>query len=431
MKTSSAVRNEIEAALSRRLPGALSPQIRAERVRFRTGIRGVDVVACGGVPAGAITEVVGTESSGRTTLAATFVARRAAEGQVFAWVDVTDALDPESMAASGVDLERMLWVRCGAKREAGQGQDGDARSSGSKASGAAMLDRTISAPSLSGGCGSPHPRSEGRGMSEAIGGLMGGLAAELMLGVAESRGSTRSQPGGNRALLPTKRKDKWIGTPSAPNRVADKSEFSWRSEHREEQVPTDRLPARRGKLIMSPKSGTWEPRCAEPQGRRAVESRDRAGAGAEVKIGSAPVNAMTASRSSRDTGAGGAVERDRPGAAGGRHAAAGGRLWRGGAGSRGRAGGGGVADTNGDLVPVPGGGGAIAGMPGAADPVPVRAEQCGAGARDGAGRDAVGGSGDDRRGLWGARGAAEVCSTGGGQGCCDSRKREGSWRWDR
>ncbi len=168
-----------------------------------------------------------------------------------------------------------------------------------------MLDRTISAPSLSGGCGSPHPRSEGRGMSEAIGGLMGGLAAELMLGVAESRGSTRSQPGGNRALLPTKRKDKWIGTPSAPNRVADKSEFSWRSEHREEQVPTDRLPARRGKLIMSPKSGTWEPRCAEPQERRAVESRDRAGAGAEVKIGSAPVNAMTASRSSRDTGAGG------------------------------------------------------------------------------------------------------------------------------
>ena len=141
-------------------------------------------------------------------------------------------------------------------------------------------------------------------MSEAIGGLMGGLAAELMLGV-ESKGSTRSQPGGNRALLPTKRKDRWIGTPSAPNRLADTSEFSWRSVDREEQVPTDRLPARRGELATSPRTGTWEPRCAEPQLRRAVESRDRTGAGAEVRIGSAPMGAVAVSRMSRGTGAGG------------------------------------------------------------------------------------------------------------------------------
>jgi len=32
---------------------------------------------------------------------------------VCAWIDVTDTLDPASAAAAGVDLERLLWVRCG------------------------------------------------------------------------------------------------------------------------------------------------------------------------------------------------------------------------------------------------------------------------------------------------------------------------------
>ncbi len=281
MNTSAAVRKEIEGALYRRVPGALSPQIRAERVRFLTGIRGVDVVARGGFPVGAITEVVGAESSGRTTLAASFTARRTAEGQVLAWVDVTDALDPESMAAAGVDLERMLWVRCGERRGGGQSETARvvSRGEGSGRGGAAMLDRTISAPSLGGGCGSPHPRSEGRGLSEAIGGLMGGLAAELMVG-PESRGSTKSQPGGNKALLPAKRKDKWIGTPSAANRTGKESEFSWRSEHREEQVPTDRQPVRRGGVAMSGKTGGWEPRCTAEgnESRRAVPHQQAQGA---------------------------------------------------------------------------------------------------------------------------------------------------------
>ncbi len=35
-------------------------------------------------------------------------------GKVCAWVDVSDTLHPESAAAMGVDLSRLLWVRCGA-----------------------------------------------------------------------------------------------------------------------------------------------------------------------------------------------------------------------------------------------------------------------------------------------------------------------------
>jgi hypothetical protein len=35
------------------------------------------------------------------------------EGKVCAWVDVSDTLHPESAAAMGVDLSRLLWIRCG------------------------------------------------------------------------------------------------------------------------------------------------------------------------------------------------------------------------------------------------------------------------------------------------------------------------------
>ena len=107
-------------------------------------------------------------------------------------------------------------------------------------------------------------------MPEAIGGLMGGLAAELM-GV---------KAGGNRALLPEGRRDRSIGTPSAPNRaVKGESEFSWRSKDRQEQAPTDRLPARRGDLVMSRKTGTWEPRCAEGETWRRRRDGGEASAG--------------------------------------------------------------------------------------------------------------------------------------------------------
>ena len=66
----------------------------------------------GGLPVGEISEITGSASSGRTSLALAFIAQRTNAGQVCAWVDVGDALDPESAAASGVNLRRLLWVRC-------------------------------------------------------------------------------------------------------------------------------------------------------------------------------------------------------------------------------------------------------------------------------------------------------------------------------
>ena len=113
MSDSAQIRAEIEAALAQRIPSALTPQPRTIRLTVATGITAIDDLLGGGLPVGAISEIVGTECSGRTTLALAFLATITRQGKACAWVDVSDALHPESAAAAGVDLDRLLWVRCG------------------------------------------------------------------------------------------------------------------------------------------------------------------------------------------------------------------------------------------------------------------------------------------------------------------------------
>ena len=91
---------------------------RTIRETATTGIAAVDALLDGGLPVGAISEVVGPECSGQTTLSLAFVASCTARGQVCAWVDASDALNPESAAASGVHLPLLLWIRCTNSRAA-------------------------------------------------------------------------------------------------------------------------------------------------------------------------------------------------------------------------------------------------------------------------------------------------------------------------
>jgi RecA/RadA recombinase len=77
------------------------------------GIQTIDELLEGGFPLGAITEIVGLESSGRISFALSFLAQMTQAEKVCAWIDVSDTLDPESTAAAGVNLSRLLWVRCG------------------------------------------------------------------------------------------------------------------------------------------------------------------------------------------------------------------------------------------------------------------------------------------------------------------------------
>jgi recombination protein RecA len=76
-----------------------------------SGIRVLDALT-GGLPRGCLTEICGPASSGRTSLLLAALARATRRGEVCALVDASDALDPASAVATGVQMGRLLWVRC-------------------------------------------------------------------------------------------------------------------------------------------------------------------------------------------------------------------------------------------------------------------------------------------------------------------------------
>lgn len=167
MPSSATLRKQIEATLARRIPAALTPRPRIIRPVAPTGIRELDALLNGGIPVGAISEFAGPECSGRTSVALSFVAQVTSSGNVCAWVDVSDGLNPESAAAAGVDLKRLLWARCSA---ANKHAPRDAET-------AFLLPQKYLVPpaikkGLHGGGFGPHPRTEVKGISAAISNLL-------------------------------------------------------------------------------------------------------------------------------------------------------------------------------------------------------------------------------------------------------------------
>jgi hypothetical protein len=117
MATSVAIRLQVETALSKRVPAALTLKIKQAPELFATGIAEVDAVLSGGIPRGSITEIAGAASTGKTSLALSAIAAITQSGAACAWVDVNDALSPESAAASNIVLKRLLWLRMSANRK--------------------------------------------------------------------------------------------------------------------------------------------------------------------------------------------------------------------------------------------------------------------------------------------------------------------------
>lgn len=76
----------------------------------------VDAMIGGGIPRGSITEISGAASTGKTSFGLSVLAAVTHLGNACAWVDVSDALSPESAAAAGVELKRLLWLRTSAVR---------------------------------------------------------------------------------------------------------------------------------------------------------------------------------------------------------------------------------------------------------------------------------------------------------------------------
>lgn len=87
-------------------------EIRPAPEMVTSGIPALDALA-GGLPRGCLTEIYGPASSGRTSIMLAALAAATRREEYCALMDASDALDPHSVAAAGVDLDRLLWVRCG------------------------------------------------------------------------------------------------------------------------------------------------------------------------------------------------------------------------------------------------------------------------------------------------------------------------------
>jgi hypothetical protein len=92
-------------------PLLIHPEHRVLRQAATTGLVSLDGLLGGGFPRGRISEIVGSRSSGRMRLLLGSLAQATSRGALVALVDVADGLDPDSAAAAGVVLHRLLWIR--------------------------------------------------------------------------------------------------------------------------------------------------------------------------------------------------------------------------------------------------------------------------------------------------------------------------------
>jgi recombination protein RecA len=177
MKSSAtALRAELEAALSHRIPGALTPRIRQAPELFPTGVESIDNILSGGIPRGGVTEISGSASTGRTTLALSILAQATQRGAACSWVDVHDAFDPVSAADSGVLLERTLWLRCGGRESVPVEDHFQVKA----------IPQQNTYP-LHGHTQGQHPRAEVRGFDRAV--------SELFRSEARPLGKSAGTPG--------------------------------------------------------------------------------------------------------------------------------------------------------------------------------------------------------------------------------------------
>lgn len=61
---------------------------------------------------GSIAEVVGSPSTGKTSIALSLLAKLTASGEICGVVDASHRFDPQTAHLAGVELNNILWIRC-------------------------------------------------------------------------------------------------------------------------------------------------------------------------------------------------------------------------------------------------------------------------------------------------------------------------------
>jgi recA bacterial DNA recombination protein len=112
MPPTATLRVRVESALGEHLSSTLLQREKAVPLTVSTGVAALDALI-GGLPRGALSEITGPASSGRTSVMLAALAGATRREEACALVDASDNFDPASAVATGVDLDRLLWVRCG------------------------------------------------------------------------------------------------------------------------------------------------------------------------------------------------------------------------------------------------------------------------------------------------------------------------------
>lgn len=112
MANTSAAVIHLQSQLRARFDATFDIRKKLEIRQIPTGIPVIDKLTGGGIPRGTLTEICGTESTGRTALVFALLGLATRRGECCAWVDTAGAFDPVSAVEAGVDLDRVLWVNC-------------------------------------------------------------------------------------------------------------------------------------------------------------------------------------------------------------------------------------------------------------------------------------------------------------------------------
>jgi recombination protein RecA len=107
---------DLEAEIASRFGDAFRIHEKTVVETLSSGVAELDALT-GGLPRGAITEIFGPASSGRTSLMYQMLTYATTHEETCALVDTNDVFAPTAAVEAGMNFDRLLWVRCGGNLE--------------------------------------------------------------------------------------------------------------------------------------------------------------------------------------------------------------------------------------------------------------------------------------------------------------------------
>ena len=106
-----ALPDELQRAVVRASELVRQRRVHAHEPPLATSVATLDELLGGGLPRGALVELVGRGSCGRFSTLLAALQQVTDAGEAAALIDQGSQLDPQGAAAAGIDLDRLLWLR--------------------------------------------------------------------------------------------------------------------------------------------------------------------------------------------------------------------------------------------------------------------------------------------------------------------------------